>query len=109
MNEFTNTTELVQSLLTNDSKTRNSDNYLFYMVCKTILGGKGIDIETIGFSKLFRSLKEYNLPQFETVGRIRRKLQHDLPELACCVEVGIERAVNKDAFKEFAREGGWIG
>lgn len=105
MNEFTNTTELVQRILTNNPKSRNSDNYLFYMVCKILLGKQGVNIETIGFGKLFLSLKEYNLPQFETVGRIRRKLQHDMPELACCVEVGMERAANEDAFKEFAREG----
>lgn len=105
MNEFTNTTELVQSLLTNDSKSRNSDNYLFYMVCKILLGKQEVNIETIGFGELFLSLKEYNLPQFETVGRIRRKLQHDMPELACCEAVGMERALKVDAFRDYAREG----
>jgi len=103
MDEFTNTSELVMSILINDKQSRNSDNYLFYLVGKQILGSKGIDIDKIGFGKLFLSLKDYGLPQFETVGRIRRRLQHDHPELLGCESVSEIRSRNEEAFNDFAK------
>ncbi len=105
MQGFNNTCELVQTILTNNPKSRNSDNYLFYVVCKILLGRQGIDIDSLGFTKLFLSLKQYNLPQFETVGRIRRKLQSQYPELFSCAEVALERGLNSDSFRDYAKEG----
>lgn len=103
MDEFTNTSELVMSILINDKQSRNSDNYLFYLVAKNILGRKGIDVDKIGFKKLFLALKDYGLPQFETVGRIRRKLQRDFPELSGCESVSIQRSLNEESFVDFAK------
>lgn len=105
MDELNNTSALVMNFLINDKHSRNSDNYLFYLVAKKILGSKGIDIDTIGFKYLFLQLKEYGLPQFETVGRIRRKLQHDHPELSGSESVTIQRSINQEVFREFAVEG----
>lgn len=90
-------------IMTNDKQSRNSDNYLFYLVAKKILGSKGIDIEKIGFTDLFLQLKEYGLPQFETVGRIRRKLQHDFPELSGCETVSKQRSLNEESFNDLAK------
>lgn len=90
-------------ILINDKQSRNSDNYLFYLVAKKILGSKGIDIDKIGFKDLFLSIKEYGLPQYETVGRCRRKLQHDHPELSGSESVNMQRLLNQDAFSEFAK------
>lgn len=104
MDGFANTSELVMSVLTNDKKSRNSDNYLFYIVCKTLLSNKGINIDTIGFAKLFLSLKDYGLPQYETVGRIRRKIQHDFLELTGCDNVNKQRAWEEDSFHAWANE-----
>lgn len=103
MDEFTNTSELVMSIMINDKQSRNSDNYLFYLVAKNILGIKGIDVDKIGFKELFLSLKEYGLPQFETVGRIRRKLQNDFPELSGCESVSMQRSLNEESFVDFAK------
>lgn len=102
MDEITTTIELVQFFLINDKRSRNSDNYLFYLVAKKILGSKGINVDNIGFKDLFLSIKEYGLPQFETVGRCRRKLQHDHPELSGCESVSMQRLLNQDTFSEFA-------
>jgi hypothetical protein len=102
MDEITNTSELVMNFLINDKRSRNSDNYLFYLVAKQILESKGIDIDKMGFKDLFLQVKEYGLPQFETVGRIRRKLQHDHPELSGSDSVSMIRTLNQDAFREFA-------
>ena len=99
------TTALVQNILMMNSASRNSDNLLFYLVCKKLLGDQGIDIEKMGFVKLFLSLSAYGLPPFETVGRVRRKLQQDFPELRCNETVGQARSASQDAFMEFALDG----
>ena len=99
------TTEgLVQKILTEDPASRDSDNYLFYKVCKVLLAEQGKDIETMGFVNLFLSLKGYGLPQFETVGRIRRKLQSVHPEFAASEHVDRIRSSNQGQFFEYARE-----
>ena len=99
------TTALVQDILTTNIASRNSDNYLFYLVCKHQLDEQGIDVDKIGFKKLFLSLKEYGLPQFETVRRTRQKLQEENPELRCKESVAIERAALEETFRDFALEG----
>lgn len=99
------TTALVKDILTVNPASRNSDNFLFYLVCKKLLDDQGIDVETIGFVKLFLSLPGYGIPQFETVGRVRRKLQQEFPELRCNETVGQARSASQDAFKDFALEG----
>lgn len=105
MQGFTNISALVMETLTSEPLTRNSDNLLFHQVCKILLERQGVDIELLGFSKLFLSLKKYNLPQFETVGRIRRKLQHDITGLGCNQATSIERGLNEDSFRQYAKDG----
>lgn len=105
MNGFTNTSALVMNILTSEPSTRNSDNLLFHQVCKTILSNQCIDINNLGFSELFLSLKDYAIPQFETVGRIRRKIQSEYPELQCNEVVGMEKALMQDSFCNYGKEG----
>ena len=105
MTGFANTSELVKDILTNNEASRNSDNLLFYLVCKPLLAEQGVEVDKVGFAELFLSLKEYGLPQYETVGRIRRKLQQEFPELICSSEVGLNRSMIEDSFKDFAKDG----
>lgn len=105
MNNLSTTSALVKDILTENPASRDSDNFLFYLVCKKLLADQGIDIEDMGFVKLFLSLPAYNLPQYETVGRCRRKMQQVFPELKCSLEVGMTRGSNADAFAEFGRDG----
>ena len=105
MDNLTTISALVQDILVNEPDSRDSDNLLFYLVCKKLLADQGEDIETMGFGKLFLSLKGYGLPQFETVGRCRRKLQQEFPELQASNDVRCGRMNQCDSFKEFAMEG----
>lgn len=102
---FTNTSALVMDILTYEPSTRNSDNLLFHQICKTILSNQGIDISDMGFTELFLSLKEYGIPQFETVGRIRRKIQSECPKLQCNEIVGMEKSLIQDSFCNYGKEG----
>lgn len=105
MDNIMTTYALVKDILEENKASRNSDNLLFYLVCKKILSDQDINIDELGFTALFLSLSEYKLPQYETVGRARRKLQHDLPELKASKSVALNREKNMDSFVEFAKEG----
>ena len=105
MNNLTNASALVKEILTEEPAARDSDNLLFYLVCKKVLADHGKNIDTIGFGKLFLSLRQYGLPQFETVGRVRRKLQQTFPELLSSSDVRNGRMNHCDNFKEYAMEG----
>ena len=105
MNNLTNASALVKEILTEEPAARDSDNLLFYLVCKKVLADQGKNIDTMGFGKLFLSLRQYGLPQFETVGRSRRKLQETFPELQCSPAVAMNRASGRDAFTNYAKDG----
>lgn len=103
MNELNNTTELVKSVLKLHPQARNSDNYLYYTVCKIIGRRNGIDVDSMPMPRFFLHLKDFGFPAFETVRRTRQKLQAECPELAADVNVEAGRMLNEEAFREYAR------
>lgn len=105
MDKLSTTAGLVKEILETNPAARDSDNFLFYLVCKKLLANQGIDIDTMLFVSLFLSLSAYDLPQFETVGRVRRKLQQKFPEFRCSDKVALYRCMNEDSFTGFATEG----
>lgn len=94
-----NTTEFVSQILTEEDDSRNSDHVLYYYVCGDILWNKGIDIDKVDFARMFLHPDKNGLPQFESVSRARRKLQHDFPELAGNAQVSMQRSMNADAVR----------
>ena len=105
MDNITTITALVQEILTNEPNSRNSDNLLFYLICKKLLLEQGKDIDTIEFGRLFLSLKAYGLPKFETVGRCRRRLQQEFPCYRCSDEVAMVKSLKEEEFRQFVTEG----
>ena len=105
MDNLTTVSALVKEVLETVPDSRDSDNLLFFLVCKRILADQSIDIETMEFGKLFLSLKGFGLPQVESVGRCRRKLQHEFPELQCSQQVAMHRAERMNSFTEYGKEG----
>lgn len=103
MNEIKNTADLVKQVLILNPKARNSDNYLYYVVCKVKLSGQGIDIDSLSFKDGLLQRNEYGLPNFETVRRTRQKLQHENPDLASDSHVKEQREILEESFREFAR------
>ena len=90
---------IVKEVLENDIGARNSDDRLYFMVCKKM---NEICIYS-PFAEVMANRKKYGLPAFESVRRTRQKLQVEHPELAGCKEVTKERLANEEAFREFAR------
>ena len=103
MDNLRNTKELVKAALKRSVKARNSDNYLYYLVCKATMSENSQDIDRLSFRDGLLKRKQFKLPHFETVRRTRQKIQHDNPALAATAEVEAERAIREEAFREFAR------
>ena len=97
--ELKTTTELVKDILENDPTARNSDDYLYYMVCQRI---DGISVH-LPFWKVMLNRKQYNFPAFESVRRSRQKMQEKYPELVGDSTIEAYRVLNEDIFKEYAK------
>ena len=95
-----NTTKIVKSILETNKMARNSDNYLYIEVCKTI----NPQVIHKPFMDVMADLKAYNLPSIETVGRCRRKIVESNPHLAGNSEVEAGRALKETEFREYARQ-----
>lgn len=94
------TTKIVKSILENNKQARNSDAYLYIEVCKSI----NPQVIHKPFVEVLADLKAYNLPSIETVGRCRRKVVENNPELAGNSEVEAGRALKEVEFREYGRQ-----
>lgn len=100
MSELRNTTKMVKYVLEKEPRTRNSDNLLWLEVVRLVNQG----VLRMPLVVVLQNLKEYNLPTIETVGRCRRKLQAEFPELRAATEVQGFRSELEADFREWAGE-----
>ena len=91
--------DLVQDILTKDEKARNSDTYLYHEVCKRVNG----EVLTVPFGAVLNDFNSYKVPNIESVGRARRKLQAQFPDLRPKKAVEEKRLENQIAYEKFAR------
>ena len=105
MESLKNTKELVKTALKYSEKARNSDDYLYYLVCQGIMKSNGYQIDKMSFQRVMLKRKEYGLPGYETVRRSRQKCQQEYPDLRADADVEAERAIREEAYREFARKG----
>ena len=103
MNEIKHTSKLVKKALINHPQARNSDNYLYYVICHDLLAEIGLNIDKLSLTNALLNRKVYGLPNFETVRRTRQKIQAECPELCGTDEVEEARSYNEDAFREYAK------
>jgi hypothetical protein len=97
--ELSNTTKIVKAILMEYEEARNSDMVLYVKVCERM----NSTVLKQPFWEAITSLKAYNLPCIESVGRARRKLQREFPELSGNAKVEAQRAENEEIFREYAR------
>lgn len=103
MYEIKSVSKLVKETLINHPDARNSDNYLYYVICHDILAKIGLNIDKLSLTNALLNRKVFGLPPFETVRRTRQKLQEHHPELCGTDEVEEARSYNEDAFREYSR------
>lgn len=99
LKELKTTTAIVKDILENDTFARNSDDYLYYMVCRRI---DGISVH-LPFWKVTLNRKQYKFPSFKSVERARRKLQRTYPEFSGDPDVEAQRMLNEEVFSDFAK------
>lgn len=100
MNELRNTTKLVKQVLETVPAARSSDNVLYVEVVKTI--NKSLIFKPL--AEVLTNTKKYALPSPETVGRCRRKLQAEFPELRATQRIEDFREERMEEFRDWAGE-----
>lgn len=103
MNGIKHTSKLVKKALINHPQARNSDNYLYYVICHDLLAEIGLNIDKLSLSNALLNRKVYGLPNFETVRRTRQKIQSECPELCGTDEVEEARIYNEEIVRDYAR------
>ena len=101
MTELKNTTELVKQVLETVPAARNSDNLLFIEVVKNI----NVNLIFKPLAEVLTNLQEYSLPSIETVGRGRRKIQAEYPELRAKKAVQDCRDEREEEFRSWSKAG----
>lgn len=89
----------VHIILENDIKARNNDDYLYTVVCRRL----NSDCANHSFIIVMANRKLWNLPSYESVGRTRRKLQKEHPELASFERTKRNRKLQEHEYLEYAR------
>ena len=92
-------TDIVLGILRADPQARNSDDYLYHEVCKqvnpAILGAQ--------FGNVLTGFKSYGVPAYESVGRARRLIQAQNPELRATEQVRDFRYENELNYEAYSR------
>ena len=92
--------DLCMEIMMSDEMARNSDKYLYLKVCQRI--NEQILAEPL--KTVLTEFKKYGVPCFESVGRARRKIQAQFPELRACAEVSDRRLENELIMEQYAKE-----
>lgn len=104
MNDLKNVSKLVKDALINHPDARNSDNYLYYVICHDILEKMGLNIDKLSLTNALLNRKVFGLPVFETVRRSRQKVQEHHPELCGTDEAEEARSYLEEEYRDYARE-----
>lgn len=99
MKRIKQTHQLVKQILETVPATRNSDMLLYYHVCLELNRAA----TKLPFWLVLLDLKQYGLPPIASVGRSRRKLQRECPELRADPKVKEKRTENEEIIKDYAR------
>lgn len=92
--------EKVRFALSCNEKTRDDDMTLYVCVCAICLPTV-LEMPFMNVLLLYRSL---GLPNFESVGRIRLKLQVEHPELAANPDVQKKRTAQEQVYRHYSKE-----
>lgn len=70
--------DVIKNTLIKHEKAQDSDYHLYYHIC---IDYYGCNLDNITGSELFKRQMEGELPNFESIGRIRRLVFADHPDL----------------------------
>lgn len=99
MRDLYKVADIVKDILQENETARANDKVLYYEVCKR-LNNSVLD-EKLG--DVLLTSGGYDVPQFESVGRARRKIQAQFPELRPIKAVEVGRYERSIDYEKFAR------
>jgi hypothetical protein len=82
MNNLKEVSKIVQFILEEDTRARNSDSYLYLRVLDYIAHRDGIFLAGMPVPYFLENMKELGFPPHESVRRTRQKIQAENPHLA---------------------------
>lgn len=88
----------VKSVLEQDEDARNDDMTLYLRVCDVYVK----DMGDVPFATVMLQYKLFGLPNFESVSRIRRKLQKQNPELLGSTRIQKQRTRQEQLYRKYA-------
>lgn len=96
-------TNLVKEILEENIQARNSDTYLYLQVIYKVGLLKGINMNEMSVTDFLLRRSSLNFPNYETVSRVRRKLQAEHPELTSSKEVKAQKLINERVYRDYAQ------
>ena len=90
----------VKAVLEKNTDARNDDMVLYLKVCNSYFKDAG----AMPFAEVMSQYRYLGLPSFESVGRTRRKLQAEHPELLGSVRIQKLRAKQEQNYRRYAKE-----
>lgn len=104
MQELSTVKELVRFILSENRLSRNSDTYLYLKVIEHQAEQRNIDLSMVSVDSFFLCAIKDGFANYESVRRVRQKLQADYPELRGDARVQAAHRENEAAFREWAVE-----
>jgi hypothetical protein len=104
MKKLRDVTDKVKSILADNEQARNDDNVLYLHVLRKCGEEKGIDIDSMSIPMFFLHCKDFNLPNYKSVERARRRIQELHPELASNDDTQRAKDEQEMKYEKFARE-----
>lgn len=99
-----NIKDTVEQVLIGNDKARDDDNYLYMLICESHAMKNGISLKNVSVLNFFLRMNEYGFPTLESVGRARRKVQEEYPELCGSRTAQKRRKTNEEVYKESMRQ-----
>jgi hypothetical protein len=96
-------TNLVKEILEENIQARNSDTYLYLQVIYKVGLLKGINMNEMSVTDFLLRRSSLNFPNYETVSRVRRKLEAEHPELTSSKEVQKQKIINERVYRDYAQ------
>ncbi|MDL2249631.1 hypothetical protein LJC51_03125 [Lachnospiraceae bacterium OttesenSCG-928-J05] len=100
MKNFKTIEEKVKYALSCNEKARDDDMTLYLCVCAICLPS----VVNMSFANVMLRYRSLDLPNYESVGRIRRRLQAKHPELAASPDTKKRRAAQERLYRHYSKE-----
>lgn len=101
--KLNNIKTIVLIIMENVPESRANDDYLYKLVISRLLMEQHIDIRSVTFLQFFDKRRFLGLPSFDSVSRVRRKIQEERSDLRADAIAERYKAELMEEYIEFAK------